>query len=212
MRKEKVISHYGNMSDFELSTIAGRIVKAMQSSGAMVYFPNPNPDTSELEVIANDYIEKHEIASRRGSALEISQKNERRQMLLHALKNLANYVNDVADGNLPMLLSTGMILANQGSPLMVPLVTERIQLRDGRLSGQIRLEFSKVGGAWEYEVELGAEDDEGNISFDQVINTTSSRGNVLSDLTPGIKYHVRVRARNGRGIGDWSAPVSLIAR
>jgi hypothetical protein len=35
---------------------------------------------------------------------------------------------------------------------------------------------------------------------------------VLIGFEPGVKYDVRVRALNGKGIGDWSEPVSLIAR
>lgn len=213
MRKEKVITYYGNMSEFELSTVAGRILKAMQEPATAASFPDMYPDLVTLDQVVNDYIRKHEIASRRGSALEISQKDESKAALLDALKNLANHVNDVAKGQLSLLLSTGMILASQASTLLVPLVTERIQLRDGRISGQMRLDFKKVVGAWEYEIEIGqSTEPDGTPLYDRLVTTTSSRSNVLSDFTPGIRYYVRIRARNGRGLGDWSEPVSLIAR
>ncbi|SKC10869.1 Fibronectin type III domain-containing protein [Sphingobacterium nematocida] len=212
MRKEKVISNYKTLSDYELSTLAGRVLKAMQEATTQASFPNPNPDVTDLETIVNDYITKHEIASRRGSALEISLKNESRDALLFALKNLAHHVNEVADGQLSMLLSTGLVLASKPSSSEAPLVTTRIQLRDGRVSGQMRLDFTALKRVWEYEVEVGREDATNTVEWYRTFNTTSSRSNVLSDMVPGIKYYVRLRARNSKGYGDWSEAVSLIAR
>ncbi|MBL1407526.1 fibronectin type III domain-containing protein [Sphingobacterium faecale] len=212
MRKEKVISNYTGLSDYELSTLAGRVLKAMQEATTQASFPNPNPDIADLETMVNDYIAKHEIASRRGSALEISLKNESRNVLLFALKNLAHHVNEVADGQLSMLLSTGLVLANKPSSSELPLVTARIQLRDGRVSGQMRLDFTALKRVWEYEVEVGREDATNTVEWFSTFNTTSSRSNVLTDMVPGVKYYVRVRARNSKGYGDWSEAVSLIAR
>ncbi|MEN5435270.1 hypothetical protein ABE545_16670 [Sphingobacterium faecium] len=148
MRKEKVISSYASWSDYELSTLAGRILKAMKEPATSANFPNPIPDMAALEPMVLDYITKHEIASGRGSALEISQKNESRELLLNSLKSLAHYVNLVADGQLSLLLSTGMVLATQPTALQVPGVIEKIQLRDGPIGGQLRLDFEKF---WEYD-------------------------------------------------------------
>lgn len=212
MRKEKVISSYASWSDYELSTLAGRILKAMQEPATVLNFPTPTPELTVLEPLVNDYITSHEIASRRGSALEISQKNESRNNLLNALRSLAHYVNLVADGQLSLLLSTGMVLATQPGVLQLPTIVEKIQLRDGRISGQLRLDFKAVKSAWEYELEIGIMNNNGEIVWDKLVLTTSSRSNVLSEIQPGLRYCVRIRARNGKGMGDWSEPVSLIAR
>ena len=212
MRKDKVVSNYSKISDFELSTLAGRILKAMQDPLTVENFPSPTPTIEALDGLVTDYITKHEIASRRGSALQISQKNEARQALLDALSMLANYVNNIAKGQISLLLSTGMILAAQPAGSVIPLVTDRTRLRDGRISGQLRLDFAAVKGAWEYEIEIGEADTQGNVQWDRLVRTTSSRGNVLTDMVAGVKYYVRVRARNGKGTGDWSEATSIIAR
>lgn len=212
MRKEKVISNYTGLSDYELSTLAGRVLKAMQETTTQASFPNPNPSLTDLETIVTDYISKHEVASRRGSALEISLKNESRDALLFALKNLAHHVNELANGQLSMLLSTGLVLVSKPSGSELPLVSSRLQLRDGRISGQLRLDFTPVKKVWEYEVEVGREDATNTIDWFETFNTTSSRSNILTDKIPGVKYFVRVRARNSKGYGDWSEAVSLIAR
>jgi hypothetical protein len=213
MRKEKVISNYGLWSDYELSTLAGRVLKAMQEANTTANFPTPNPGLDVLETLVNTYIAHHEIASRRGSALEISQKNESREALLVGLRNLAHYVNEIANGQLSMLLSTGLVLVAQPSSSQLPLVPQRLRLRDGRISGMVHIDMAPVKGAWDYEIAIGdSVNEQGEIQWNQTLMTTSSRGNFVMDLTPGTQYYVRVRARNGKGTGDWSEPVSLIAR
>lgn len=213
MRKDKVISHYGAWSDFELSTLAGRVVVAMNDPATQVHFPAPDPSLTDLEDLATDFIAKHEVASQRGSALQVSEKNESRTALLAGLRKLAHYVNGVADGRTSLMLSTGLALVSAAKRLEVPGVPEGLRLSDGVIRGQMRLEFRAVKKAWEYEVEVG-EGVLGNpeVEWTHTFGTTSSRGNVLTDLVPGVIYHVRVRARNGRGIGDWSEMVSLMAR
>ncbi|MBE8719960.1 fibronectin type III domain-containing protein [Sphingobacterium pedocola] len=213
MRKDKVKTNYEKVSEFELSTLAGRVLKAIQEPAAAVYFPNPNPTLPVLEELVNDYIQKHEIASRRGSALEIGQKNESKTRLLEGLQLLATYVNQQAGGQISVLLSSGLILANQPKSKDTPLIPLNLKLRDGRVGGQMRLDFQAVKDAWQYEVEIGQSAvGSAEILWERTVMTTSSRSNVLIGFEPGVKYYVRVRALNGKGIGDWSEPVSLIAR
>ena len=185
----------------------------MNDSSAQTHFPSPDPELEVLEGLASDFIAKHEVASQRGSALQISQKNESRAALLAGLRRLAHYVNGIAEGRTSLLLSTGLVLVSAAKRLVAPGVTERIRLRDGALRGQMRLDFQAVKGAWEYEVNVGESVlGDPDMEWTRTFGTTSSRGNILTDLTAGVIYHVRVRARNGRGIGDWSEPVSLMAR
>lgn len=213
MKKDKVITNYSKWSDFELSTLASRVVNAMHDSNTAVHFPSPEPDLATLEVLTAEFVVRHEIASRRGSALEISQKNESREFLLIALRRLAHHVNGVADGRASILLSTGLILAANRKRLDEPGIPTSIRLRDGNLRGQLRLDFRPVAGAWEYELELGRSvADSLEIQWIEQITTTSSRGNVMTGLVSGVLYHVRIRARNGRGIGDWSEAVPLLVR
>src|SRR5690606_21472358 len=107
MRKEKVITFYGNIGIHELSTLAGRVLKAMQEPATIAAFPTPNPDLEELEGLVTDYIVKHEISSKGGSTLQNTERDESRDVLLAGLRRLAHYVNEAADGQLSLLLRTG---------------------------------------------------------------------------------------------------------
>lgn len=210
MRKERLLLSYTHLTDYELSTLAGRVLAAMTDNDN---FPDPTPSLAELEPLVNTYRTRHEIASRRGSALEISQKNESRQQLLEAFKQLAFYINTVSDGSQPMLVSSGLILASQPREVYVPDIPRLLRLRDGRVSGQMRLDFEPVKDALEYLYTVSdTVDEQGNIVWPDPVLTTRSRRNFIDPVEPGTTYFARVRARNSKGLGDWSETVSLIAR
>ena len=210
MRKERVISNYKDLSDDELAALAGKILGALTDNAN---FPDPIPAIADLTIAVNDYRSKHEIAIRGGSVLDIRIKNESRKQLLYELGQLAHYVNTVSAGNLALLTSSAMILAKQPSGKQVPYTIERVILKDGNLSGQMRVDFTAQKAVWEYEIQIGewpsgaTEIEWGNSFF-----TTTSRGNIIAPLVPATKYYVRVRARNGKGTSDWTEPVSMIVR
>src|SRR5690606_6612421 len=108
-------------------------------------------------------------------------------------------------GSLAMLTSSAMILAKQPSGKDVPYVIARVILKDGSLSGQMRVSFTAQRSVWEYEMQVGLWSvDDPDIVWGESYFTTTSRGNIIAPLLPGTKYYVRVRARNGRGSGDWT--------
>lgn len=209
MRKERLLLSYTHLTDYELSTLAGRVLAAMTDNDN---FPDPAPSLAELEPLVNTYRTRHEIASRRGSALEISQKNESRQLLLEAFKQLAFYINTVSDGSQPMLVSSGLILASQPREVYVPDIPRLLRLRDGRVSGQMRLDFEPVKDALEYLYTVSDTVDGQGVVWPDPVLTTRSKRNFIDPVEPGTTYFARVRARNSKGMGDWSETVSLIAR
>ncbi len=209
MRKEKVISNYFKLSDNELAILAGKAVGALDGNAN---FPNLNPDLTELQILSEEFRTKHEIASRGGSVLEVSIKNESRNSLVRGLRILAHHVNEIADGNLAHLNSTGLILAKQPSKVEVPGISDRVLLRDARLRGQVRLDFTPVKDTWEYDIDVGETGTSGSILWENQHKSTSSQGIVLAPLMSGSEVHVRVRARNGKGVGDWSDTASIIVK
>lgn len=213
MKKEKVRSNYEKLTDYELATLGGRVVRAMQETSTADFFTDPQPSMEDLESFVTDYVEKHEIASRRGSALEISMKNESRENVLLALRTLANYVNEKARGHMSKLLSTGLQLVSQPGRIDVPSVPQEIKLKDGALSGQIKVSFKRAKNVWMYDIQLGTEAPPGEeLDWGELYQTTVSRGTVIGNLTIGQRYYVRVRALNGKGAGDWSQPISMLVR
>lgn len=210
MRTEKVISNYKDLSDDELAALAGKILGALTGNAN---FPDPIPALTDLTTVVNDYRSKHEIAIRGGSVLDIRIKNESKKHLLYQLSQLAHYVNTESAGNLAVLTSSAMILAKQPTGKQVPYTIERVILKDGSLSGQMRVDFTPQKSIWEYEIQIGEwPDNVMDILWGQSYFTTTSRGNIVVPLIPGTKYYVRVRARNAKGSSDWTEAVSMIVR
>lgn len=210
MRKERVISNYKKLSDDELAALAGKIVGALTGNAN---FTDPIPSLAELTAWVNDYRTKHEIAIRGGSVLDSRLKNESRTTLLYQLKQLAHYINTQSGGNLAVLSSSAMILAKQPENTKTPSVITRVVLKDGELSGQMRVDLAAQKFVWEYEIQLG-EWPEGtaDIVWGSSYFSTSSRGTIIDALSPAKRYYVRARARNSKGTGDWTEPVSMIVR
>src|SRR5690606_3302470 len=117
------------------------------------------------------------------------------------------------DGRTSLLLSTGLVLVAPRKPSKIPTRPERVRLRDGQVSGMLRFDFIAVPHTWEYEVEVGeSEFGSENVEWKYTMTTTNSRGNILTDVVPGMVYSIRVRARNAKGVGEWSDVTSLLAR
>lgn len=210
MRKATVYQSYIDWDDNSLSTLAGRTLASMTDNDN---FPDPKPSMEDYEVMVKDYREKHEIAGKGSSQLEKEARNNARKIVLRAMKELAFYVNVTADGDAEILASSGFVLVPPPQAVGYPGIPKNIRLVDGRISGELRLMFDAVRNAREYEYTYAtALDDSGEPEWSELQRTTNSRMNYISMLSPRDTCYVRVRARNGKGIGDWSEVVSIIVR
>ncbi len=209
MRQNKVLTNYDRLNDHELTTLAGGVVLALTGNPN---FPAPVPALPNFTALLDDYRAKLEVANRKGSTLEISLKKEAKATLLIAMRKLAIHVNLTADGNAPMLYSSGFPLGAQPQSTQVPARVLRVIVSDGRQSGQMRLDFEAVKKARDYEYQAGTKPEGSEeIVWGAILSTSTSRANIIP-VIPDEVYYVRVRARNGKGFGDWSEVVSLRAR
>lgn len=209
-RIPKALSGYKRMSDEHLSTLAATIHTAMESNA---YFDTPTPELADVKLVIDEFDDKLAMARRKGSPYDTAVKNESRQDLEKVLAELAFYVNKVAAGNLPMLLSSGFPVSGEHRKQYVPLRVEGVRLSDGRQSGQLVLRFDTQENIRIYEYCYAHERDE-NMEhiWSEIFKTSSSTGNLIASATPGTYYYVRVRAVNTQGVGEWSEPVSMMAR
>ncbi|WP_164111714.1 MULTISPECIES: fibronectin type III domain-containing protein [Sphingobacterium] len=211
MRRDKVRTDYTNVKDSELAILAGKIAGFME--GNTNFSADIKPTAAELLAAAEDYRIKHEVAINGGSSHEKELKKAAKLKLRGMLTHLAHMVNIEAQGNTVALSSTGLMFNKQPTALQEPGITDRIILRDGRLTGQMRVDFDKIYNAYEYEVQVGEMDSiSEKIVWDKTHLTPSSSNTIIAPLTPGTRYYVRVRGRNKIGTGDWSDPVSMIVR
>ncbi|QNL49147.1 fibronectin type III domain-containing protein [Olivibacter sp. SDN3] len=200
---------FKRFSDDALATLGVTVITAMADNP---HFGTPVPALEDVQILVDDFREKL-ASTRRGSPLNTSEKNHSRQILEGELKKLAFYVNTVADGALHVILSSGFPVRQSRTSVDIPAIPERLRLMDTSQSGQLRLDFNAVKGAWEYEYRYATSlDEQGEPDWEQLFTSTSSRNNVLAPLEPGIICRVKVRSRNGKGVSDWSEPISRMAR
>ena len=126
-----------------------------------------------------------------------------------ALRQLAYYVNGVAEGHLSTLLSSGFPTNSMTGSAQVPLKVEAVRLTDGRQSGQVRLDFGKQRHVLLYEYQYRMVEEE---EWSERYTTSSSRGNIIAPLTVAQRYEARVRAINTQGVGDWSDNANILER
>lgn len=210
-RFQKVNSGFTRISDENLLILAETVLTAI---GENAYFPEPEPALEEVETALEDFTDKLAQARRRGSPLDTAEKNASREILERVLSELAFYVNKIAQGQLPILLSSGFEVSKFRRSIMPPERVRNLRAEDGHNSGQMHLSFDAQPGIRMYEYRYAVEkDDNGELIWNtKVTRTTSSRRNLVGNLDPGKTYHLSARAINSRGVGDWSESISWIAR
>jgi len=210
MTTRRALTGFTRMKDDELVVQTTTIIQAMTGNE---YFETPLPALTDVDAALEDFQTKLADARKKGSPFETSLKNYSKEALVEVLKSLAFYVNSIAKGLLHVLLSSGFPVSAVPVGGKVPLTPQLLKLRDGRQSGQIRLDFNKVEEARLYEYRYTSEKNiEGDFVWGDTFITSSSVSNIIAPVEPGKTYYVQVRAINGLGVGDWSDPVSLIAR
>ena len=206
--KFKALISFSRMKDDELMVTSNTIIGAMTDN---THFPTPSPGLDELQGLLDDFSTKLAVARKRGSPEDTALKNESREPLVDMLRKLGYYVNREADGHLSTLLSSGFPTNSPSGPSLIPLAVEGVQLRDGRQSGQVRLDFVKQRGTLLYEYRYRDITDGESLWSDR-FSTSSSRGNIIAPLTVGRNYEVQVRAVNTQGPGDWSNSARILVR
>jgi len=211
MRQARIHLNYGKWDNHSLATLAGRTLNFMTGN---TYFAEPNPS---LEVYGNavtDYIAKHEVSSNGGSSVENTARDNARILVLKLMKQMAFYVNTVADGDPHILASSGFEIVDDPQSKRFPGQVKDTWMKDGRKSGEVKFGFSVVRSATAgYDYALAdTVDAEGTPVWGEMQWTSRTRMNYIDNLIPGQRYYLHVRARNNHGIGDWSEPVSFIVR
>lgn len=210
MRKKKVKTNYDNLRLDELHTLSGTILDCMRDSEVFTDLPF---EIEELEAIVQDFQVKWQTAKNGGSKWDKAIKDEAKVLLRETLSKLGHYVNQTAKGNLPILLSSGLLLEADSKPLSPPDIPQLVALTDGIQSGQINIRFKPVKKCWMYEYQYAeALDEGGEPLWGEVLVTRNSKNNVIAPTVRGNFYYARVRSRNGVGVSEWSIVVSLLAR
>ncbi|MDQ6624178.1 MAG: fibronectin type III domain-containing protein [Verrucomicrobiota bacterium] len=171
-----------------------------------VSFPNPMPTLAVLAA-ATDELEIKTQAALNGGRIEMAARRAAEATALSLARQLGNYVESQANGDLEVLLSSGFEAVRAPSPSVIPATPDNQNLSYTGISGQLLFRFTGDYNVRNFSVQH-AENADGPWTDHGL--STSTRV-LLEDLTPGKTYWARASANGAAGTSDWCAPTSLMA-
>ena len=142
-----------------------------------------------------------------GSSFDRAHKRAIRADLIALLDLNAGGVEDIAQGNVEILLASGFHLTRPDHPGRVPVGTAAIISLTNVASTRLGLNLAITGNVWAVVVERQNADG----TWTQVATFTDLRDTVLGNLKPGSQNTFRVCAMAaGNQASEWSPPISSI--
>jgi len=204
---------FTKLSNVNFAAQAERIVSAMTNNAA---FPAPWPSTvpalAQIQAdLATFQAAVNDTAA--GDKKRIPDRKAARSTLAEDLKQLAFYVQTVAQGQETVLGTTGYPLrqiAPRAVNPAVPAAPAGLKLIRGPVSGSLVVRAQRVPKSGSYDVQIATADPTVEANW-TAAGTFKNCGRIeLAGLTPGKVYSVRVRAIGTAGPGAWTPPSSLM--
>lgn len=210
MRRRKVITNYSQLRLDELHTLAGTVVDCMKNNPTFAGLP---VSLEELEAVAIDFQKKWERLKDDGGKTNKIRRDYARDALFDVFSRLATFVNQLAKGDMEILLQSGFYLDKVPTALGAPSKPIFLEMVDGPQRNQLSVRFPSVKKAYLYEYQYADEVDiRGLPIWREIIVVDKPAGVIILDTLPTRIYYVRARTRNKAGCSDWSDIVSLMAR
>ncbi len=203
----RVLLGFADASDHEIEETAGHVMDNLYVQPGSIYYPNPPVALGAVQEALVAFTASI-AAQRDGGKTATAFKNEKRDVLVALLQQLALYVQGKVQANanygLAELLASGFDAVSTSraqQPLAQPGILDILN----SASTQLTLRVTPVANARMYEVQrqvIGG-------AWESAGGYKSTRGMVVTGLTPGVMYAFQVRAVGGStGYSPWSDTVS----
>ena len=210
----KLIVTFDRLSISDFLTMSGSIVNGMTNNS---HFKEPWAGqglTLEQLTAAYTAFEEAYHASLTRDTVKIAQRNATRQTLTEILKRLALSLELMAQGDVTALTTTGFELRHDivrtNSNELLPAPTD-FRVTHGQLSGSLDVHVARLSGAGSYEVHIAQDNPNLESNWRHAISSVNSLHIIVTGLTPGKNYWLRIRGIDSNGGGVWSDPISIFA-
>ena len=196
---------------FSRFTVAILLMKARNIYAAMLdnsNFPTPNPDMPTLLQLINTLQDAQDAAAYGGKAA-IAARDEAQANLIALLKALGNYVNYTAQGNVPVLTTSGFDLVKTKQPVVLQAIT---QLLVTSVPNTNSLTLRAIGGSGIKGFVHQYTTDPAMADSSWVSVNSTVRKYTFQNLTRQKEYFVRVICIGSNGQSAISDPVSRIVQ
>jgi len=210
MSQLRVLLEFTSSTEPALHDRAQAVHDQLYTSSAWTVPPNPAlPVTATALATALTAFDTALATAAQGGPPDTALKNVKRDDLTALLRTLADYVQTNHGDDLSKLLASGFLAASTNHAA-TPLPPTSINNIVNSGSGQLTLRVTAIPNAKCYEVRhalIGAGGTPG--PWQSAPLFTSSRGIIITGLTPGGSYSFQIRGVGGStGYSDWSNPVS----
>lgn len=200
----RVALSFATFTDDLLNSFAILVLTCLKTNPL---FPTP-PVTIAILTTLQTAFQDAITAAEQGGPVDTAAKNEARDALIAGLRQIAGYVQTLAVTlTLSQILSSGydvVINNSTQSPLTQPVL---IAL-DNSMSTELGVSLQPITNAKAYQVQFCI----GTAAWQEAGIFPSTRSIVITGLTSGTIYTVRVRAVGGSTqYSNWSATIALMA-
>jgi len=210
----KLIITFDRLSTSDFLVISGSIVNGMTSNS---HFKEPwaglGLTLDQLTAAYTAYEEAYHASLTRDT-IKIAQRNATRQTLTDILKRLALSLELMAQGDVAALATTGFELrhdiVHSNSNELLPAPAD-FRVTHGQLSGTFDVHVAGLAGAGSYEVHIAHDNPNLESNWRHAISSVNSSHIIVTGLTPGQNYWLRIRGIDSNGGGVWSDPISIFA-
>ena len=210
----KLIVTFDRLSTSDFLVNSGSIVNAMTNNS---HFPEPwaglGLTLEQLTAAYTAYEETYHEALTRDTN-KIAQRNATRQTLTDILKRLALSLELMAQGDVAALATTGFELRHDivrtNSNELLPAPSD-FRVTHGQLSGTFDVHVAGLAGAGSYDVHIAEDNPNLESNWRHAISSVNSLHIIVTGLTPGKNYWLRIRGLDSNGGGVWSDPISIFA-
>lgn len=193
MKQQKLIQDYVKLSDSSLNFKAKTVVISLTGNSN---FPVMTPTIADFTIIQTNFSDALEKAIS-GDRKLIALKNQAKDELLNAMRQLAMDVDAQANGDKALLISSGFDLGSSGDSTSVLGIPSDFKILDGINAGELKFSCKKAVNAvsyiLEYTDELPTEETQWKIQ------PSSTRELTVRGLRSGVRIYGRMKAVGRKG-------------
>lgn len=197
MRKNTVVYDFVRFNNPVLISFAGHVLESMTNNQ---YFPNAGPLLSTMQEELES-MKTHHQASMKGDREESALTRKSKELLIKVLKKLADMVDDVADGDEAIIISSGFHLAKQPETTTRALVVVEAGDKPGTVVLRRQADPDAKSYLWEKSLD-------GKVwEFAGVSGITR---HTISGLQALTRYYFHVAVVTSEGTSAFCEPVSKV--
>ena len=184
MAKKKISITFSNLNDAALQVKAEHIIESLTNNE---YFTSPTPSLTEVQAALQEFTTAA-VKAKEGARLDVSIKNDKKQILVSLLRTLALYVQFEGENNESALISSGFTLQKIPQPIGVLAKPKNFKVVSLH-PGAVKVNMATVYGAKSYVYDYRVK---GETTWQAINDTRVSI--LITNLTKATEYEFRAVA------------------